>query len=278
MSPRTGALEPNGSERALRLGVVVYVLLLVALPLSGLVACGMADGLGTFWHRLMAPAARSALSITMWTALLVGVVNTVLGTATAWVLVRYAIPGKAFLSALVDLPLAMPTLVAGVMLAILYGPTSLLGSHLEALGFEVIFAKPGIVLALLFVTLPFVVRAVEPLLREIDPAEEEAATVLGASPFRTFRTVFFPAILPVALSSGVRSVGRAVGEFGSVVVVAGNIPFETVTAPVYIFGEIESGSSQTAAALSIALLAFALAVQAAVYLLEQRKTALHATR
>ena len=152
--------------------------------------------------------------------------NAVLGTATAWVLVRYRFPGRTALSALVDLPFAIPTLVAGMMLAVLYGQGSLIGASFAALGIELIFAPPGIVLALMFVTLPFVIRAVEPVLLEIDPAEEEAALVLGAGPWRAFRTVFLPAIAPAALSGAIRSLGRAMGEFGSIVVVAGNIPFK----------------------------------------------------
>ena len=270
------ALAPNRTERALRSGVILYVALLVALPLLGLVSFGLSDGWTNFVQHISAPVAKSALWLTAWTSLVVALINTVLGTATAWVLVRYKIPGRALLSALVDLPLAVPTLVAGVMLAILYGPTSLIGKRLAAGDFEIIFAPTGIVLGLLFVTLPFVVRAVEPVLTEIDPAEEEAAITLGAGPLRTFRTVFLPAILPAALSSGIRSLGRALGEFGAIVVVAGNVPFKTLTAPVYVFGEIESGAPQAAAAVSIALLAFALTLHGGAYLLEAG--ARHGTR
>ena len=278
MSAVSHALRPNPVERALRSGVILYVVVLVAVPLVGLVQFGLADGLATFWARAMSPVARAALWLALWSALLVGGINTLFGTATAWILVRYRLPGRALVSALVDLPLAVPTLVAGVMLATLYGPTSLVGTRLEAWGFEVVFARPGIVLALLFVTLPFVVRAVEPVLAELDPAEEEAAIVLGAGPVKTFRTVFLPAILPAALSGGIRSLGRALGEFGSVVVVAGNIPFETLTAPVFIFGEIESGAPRAAAATSTLLLLFALLVYAGARVLELRTGARHATR
>ena len=278
MSAVSHALRPNPVERALRSGVILYVVVLVAVPLVGLVQFGLADGLATFWARAMSPVARAALWLTLWSALLVGGINTLFGTATAWILVRYRLPGRALVSALVDLPLAVPTLVAGVMLATLYGPTSLVGTRLEAWGFEVVFARPGIVLALLFVTLPFVVRAVEPVLAELDPAEEEAAIVLGAGPVKTFRTVFLPAILPAALSGGIRSLGRALGEFGSIVVVAGNIPFETLTAPVFIFGEIESGAPRAAAATSTLLLLFALLVHAGARVLELRTGARHATR
>ncbi len=270
------ALRPTPVEVALRSGVVFYIAILIAIPLLGLVQFGLADGWTEFWQRVSAPVARAALWLTIWTALLVGVLNTFVGTATAWVLVRYRLPGRALLSALVDLPLAVPTLVAGVMLAILYGPTSFLGESLLVFGWEIVFAPPGIVLALLLVTLPFVVRAVEPVLAEVDPAEEEAALVLGAGPLKTFRTVFLPAILPAALSGGIRSLGRALGEFGSIVVVAGNIPFQTLTAPVFIFGEIESGAARGAAAVSIALLAFALLVHTGARFLERRTGARHA--
>lgn len=276
MSSRAHALRPNHLERALRSSVLVYILLLVALPLLVLVAFGFSDGPVRFFERLMTPVARSALWLTLWTALLVGVLNTFLGAGTAWVLVRYRLPGRSVLSALVDLPLAIPTLVAGVMLVILYGPGSLIGSKFHVWGFDVAFARPGIVLALLFVTLPFVVRAVEPLLAEIDPAEEEAAIVLGAGPLRTFCTVFLPAILPAAISGGIRSLGRALGEFGSIVVIAGNIPLKTLTAPVFIFGEIESGAPKAAAAVSTFLLLVAVGLHAAARWLERRTGARHA--
>ena len=276
MSPISDALRPGRLERAARSGIVLYIVLLVAVPLIGLLYFALADGPGEFWERTMAPVARAALWLTIWTGLLVGILNTFLGTATAWVLTRYPIPARSVLSALVDLPLAIPTLVAGVMLVVLYGPASLVGESLHVWGIEIAFARPGIVLALLFVTLPFVVRAVEPLLVEIDPAEEEAAIVLGAGPWLTFLTVFLPAITPAAISGGIRSFGRALGEFGSIVVIAGNIPFKTLTGPVFIFGEIESGAPRTAAAVSAVLLLFALALHGAARILEQYTGARHA--
>lgn len=259
----TGALRASPTEKILRSAIVAYVIALVAVPLIVLVHFGLSDGLSGIWTHVNTPIARASLWLTIWTALVVGVLNTFLGTATAWILVRYRLPARALVSALVDLPLAIPTLVAGIMIAILYGPTSVIGSTLQILGFEIVFAKAGIILALLFVTLPFVVRAVAPILAEVDPAEEEAALVLGASPWRTFRTVFLPAILPAAVSGGIRSVGRAIGEFGSIVIVAGNIPMRTLTAPVYIFGEIESGAPKTAAAISTVLLLLAVVLHIA---------------
>jgi len=278
VKPPGHALHPGPSELWVRRLVLGYIVVLVAVPFSALLFFAFRDGFGAFWERISTPTALSAVGLTLWTGLLVGAINAVLGTATAWVLVRYPIPGKSLLSAAVDLPLAIPTLVAGVMLAILYGPTSLVGSKLGAFGFDVIFAKPGIVLALLLVTVPFVVRAVEPVLAELDPAEEEAAITLGAGPWRTFRTVHFPAILPAALSGSLRSFGRAMGEFGSIVVVAGNIPEETLTAPVFIFGEIESGQAGGAAAVGALLLLIALALHAGARLLENATGARHAQR
>ncbi len=270
------ALAPGRGERAIRAGIVLYVLGLVAVPLLALSVFGISGGITEFVDAVTSEVAWDALEVSVWTGALVGAINAVLGTATAWVLVRYSFPGRSALSALVDLPLAIPTLVAGLMLAVLYGPGSLLGTSLGVLGVEVLFAPLGIVLALLFTTLPFVVRAVEPVLEEIDPAEEEAAAVLGAGPIRTFRAVFFPAVAPAALSGGIRSIGRALGEFGSVVVVSGNIPHATLTAPVYVFGELESGAPKAAAAVSVALLAFALLLHGVARLIDRGREARHA--
>jgi sulfate transport system permease protein len=276
MSRHAHALGPAQGARIARAAAVLYVVLLVALPLAVLVAVAVASGVDALVADVTAPVARSALALTIWTALLVGVINAVLGTATAWALARHRWPGTQLLSAAVDLPFAIPTLVTGVMLAVLYGPEAVLGERLSALGIEVVFAPPGIVLALLFVTFPFVVRAVEPVLVELDVAEEEAAIVLGAGPVRVFSTVALPAILPAAASGAVRSVARALGEFGSIVVVAGNVPFETLTAPVHVFGAIESGDRAAASAVSVVLLALALTLHAAAFALERRKGAARA--
>jgi sulfate/thiosulfate transport system permease protein len=269
------ALAPGPGQRSVTYAIALYVVLLVAVPLAALVHAGFAQGLSALWETVQLPVARGALWLTIWTATLIAIVNAVLGTATAWVLVRYRFPGRRVLSALVDLPFAIPTLVAGMMLAVLYGKGSLVGDTVSALGIELIFAPPGIVLALMFVTLPFVIRAVEPVLMEIDPAEEEAALVLGAGPWRAFRTVYLPAFAPAAISGAIRSLGRAMGEFGSIVVVAGNIPFKTLTAPVYVFGEIESGSPNTAAAVSVVLLVLALGLHASARFIETRMGTRH---
>lgn len=270
MKPVGHALLPGPGEIWVRRAVVSYIALLVLLPFGALVSVALAEGWEEFWRLLSSETALSAVRLTLWTGALVGLLNAFFGTLTAWVVWRYPIPAKSFFSAAVDLPLSIPTLVAGVMLSILYGPGSLIGEKFQAFGIEIIFAKPGIVLALLLVTLPFVVRAVEPILEELDPAEEEAAVVLGASPVRAFRTVHFPAILPAVISGSLRSLGRAMGEFGSIVIVAGNIPEETLTAPVYIFGAIESGQPAAAAAVGTLLLIIALALHGCAKLTETR--------
>jgi sulfate transport system permease protein len=275
MSRPAFALSPGRMQRGAALAVSAYIVLLVALPLCAMVEAGLARGLPAFWQAVRSPTALAALWLSVWTGFVIAVIDALLGTATAWVLVRHRFAGKALLSALVDLPFAIPTLVAGVMLGLLYGPDTIVGRAFAAHGIDIIFAKPGIVLALLFVTLPFVIRAVEPVLLEIDPAEEEAALVLGAGPWRAFRTVYLPALLPAALSSAIRALGRALGEFGSLVVVAGNIPMRTLTAPVYVFGEIESGQPHSAAALSIVLLALALALHGVAIAIERRTGARH---
>jgi len=243
---------------ALRSGVLIYAGVLVVLPLAALVQHGLADGLSGLWQAATAPVAAQAILLTLWTAALMAVVNALMGTLIAWALVRYEFPGRGLLSALVDLPFAIPTLVTGVMLVILLGPQSPLGGWLAGHGAPVIFAPMAIVLALLFITMPFVVRAVEPVLMEQDPAEEEAARTLGAGTWTVFRRVLLPPILPAILSGTIRSFARALGELGSVIVVSGNIPYRTLTAPIHIFAEIESGQPESAAAVSVVLLAFAL--------------------
>jgi sulfate/thiosulfate transport system permease protein len=262
-------------DRGLRYSVATYVILLVAFPLVAIVGTAAAGGFSQFVAHVTRDDAVAAVKLTLVCGLTVGAINVVFGTLAAWVLVRYSFPGRKAISSLVDLPLALPTLVAGLLLAAIYGEGSFVR---DWLGFDIVFARPGIILALLFVTLPFVVRAVEPVLLEVDLAEEEAAATLGASPWRTFRTVFLPAVLPAALTGGVQSVGKALGEFGSIVVISGNVPFETLMGPVYVFGEIESGQPQAAAAVSTVLLGLALTLHAASRILATNTGARHATR
>jgi sulfate transport system permease protein len=275
MTQAAYALAPSRGQRLIGALLALYIVLLVAVPLMALVHAGLAQGITAFFEAAWHPIARSALWLSFWTALLVSVINAFFGTACAWVLVRYRFTGRGTLSALVDLPFAIPTLVAGIMIAILYGPDAFIGKLFASHGMPIIFAKPGIVLALLFVTLPFVIRAVEPVLLEVDPSEEEAALVLGAGPWKAFTTVYLPALAPAAISGSIRSLGRALGEFGAIAVVAGNIPMRTQVAPVYIFGEIESGAPHSAAALSVVLLLLAVSLHAVARLIERKTGVRH---
>ncbi|HRR25664.1 MAG TPA: sulfate ABC transporter permease subunit CysT [Acidobacteriota bacterium] len=257
-SPDTSRTQGNGSRSIgffLRTVSSGYLLLLVALPLSAVLWVSLQDGPGTFWEDVTHPVAWAALQLTLVISVVAMVINTLMGTLTAWVLVRYTFPGKTVLNSLVDLPFAVPTLVTGIMLVALYGPQTWIGGHLEAFGISIIFAKPGILLALLMVTYPFVVRAVQPSLEQLDRAHEEAAYTIGANRRQTFRHVVLPEILPAVISGALLTFSRCIGEFGSVVIVAGNIPGRTLTAPVYVYSQIESDLPRSAAAVSVVLLA-----------------------
>jgi sulfate transport system permease protein len=235
-----------------------YVTLMLLIPLAVIFQDGLRDGLGSLWQSVTSPIAWSALRLTLWTSALMAVVNAIMGTLTAFVLVRYNFPGKGLLNAIVDLPLAIPTLVTGVMLVVLYGPQSFIGAWLkDQMNWKIIFAPPGIVLALLFVNFPFVVRAVQPVLQSLDLESEEAAATLGAGSATIFWRVTLPALwLPIA-SGALLSFARAIGEFGAIVIVAGNIPLRSQTAAVYVFGEVESANRQGASAMSIVMLSLA---------------------
>lgn len=267
---QSAALRPGRGGVALRAGVLAYLGVLLVLPLAGLVVAGTAGGVGAFRSEVARPVVLSSLRLTLWTAALVAVANTVLGTATAWVLVRYRFPGRRLLSSLVDLPFAIPTLVTGLTLVLLFGPQRPVGSWLAERGVPIVFATPAILLALAFVTLPLVVRAVEPVLAGLDPAEEEAAHTLGASRWATFGRVMLPALRPAIAFGALQSFARAVAEFGSIVVVSGNIPFRTLMAPVQIHAEVESGEPQAAAAISLVLLTLALGLSLLTRLLRRR--------
>lgn len=237
---------------AASLGLVVgYLSLIVLLPLAAVTARAIEGGPARFWEVATAPAALAALRLSLLGALAVVAVNAVAGTLVAWVLIRDDFPGKGVLNALVDLPFALPTIVAGLTLVTLYGPNG-------PLGFSVAYTRAGVLLALLFVTLPFVVRAVQPTLAELDREMEEAAASLGASGWTTFRLVVLPNLLPAMLAGSGLAFARAVGEFGAVVLISGNIPYETEVAAVHIFSRVESGDPSGAAVISVVLLAASL--------------------
>jgi len=254
----------------LTLGVVVtYLSLVVALPLAALLWQSTKSGTTGFWQSLTSPEAVAALKLTIGASLVVALINAITGTVIAWVLVRDEFPGKGVVNALIDLPFALPTIVAGLTMLALYGPHS-------PVGIDVAYTRTAIVLALLFVTLPFVVRTVQPVLQELDRELEEAAESLGASSWQTFWRVVFPNLLPGILSGVALAFAKAVGEFGSVVIITGNLPFKTEVSSVYIFGQIESGNTSGAAAASVVLLAISFGVLLLIGALRRWATRHHA--
>jgi sulfate transport system permease protein len=231
-----------------------YIGILILLPIIAITIEAFKGGLPALWKHIIAPQALFSLRITFITAIVMLLINIVTGTATAWVLVRCQFPFKNLMNALIDLPFAIPTVVTGIMLVALYGPNSFVGILLGKIGIEIIYAKPGIILALLYVSFPFIVRAVQPVLIEMDQDMEEAAKTLGASSLTIFFKIVLPTLLPAILTGAALSFSRALGEFGSIAIVAGNIPFKTQVSSVYIYGEIESYNQQGALGISVVLL------------------------
>ncbi len=222
---------------------------MVLIPLAAVAVKAFTQGTGTLWSSVTNSVALTALGVTLGASLLVAAIGAVMGTLVAWVLVRDRFPGKRFVSALIDLPFALPTIVAGLTLIALYGPQSPVGIHLA-------YTRAAVLLALLFVTLPFVVRAVQPVLIELDPEVEEAASSLGASNLTTFRRIVLPALRPAIISGTALAFARAVGEFGSLVLLAGKVQIASLV----IYADIENGDPQSAASLSVVLLAISLLV------------------
>jgi len=252
---RPGAGVPAGT---LAMGTsMLWLSIIVLLPLAAVVARSLDGGLDAFWQSVTSRQAVSALRFTLAVAVAAAAINAAFGTLIAWVLVRDRFRGKAAVNALIDLPFALPTIVAGLTLLALYGPKS-------PLGVNVALTKASVLLALLFVTLPFVIRAVQPVLLELDRDMEEAAASLGARPGTIFVRVILPNLLPAILSGAALAFARGVGEFGSVVLISGNIPFQTQVASVFVFKQIESDNAGGAAAVSVVLLLLSLLVLVAI--------------
>jgi len=266
-----GYQSPLG-RRGLRGVALVYLTVLLLIPLFVIIQDGLREGLTGLWHQVTLPIAWSALILTLWTAAIMTIINTMMGTLTAYALVRYDFPGKTIINSLVDLPLAIPTLVTGVMLVVLFGPQQALGALLkEQFGISIIFAPPGIIMALLFITFPFVVRTVQPVLLDLDRAQEAAATTLGAGSWTIFRRITLPPLILPMISGALLSFARAIGEFGAVVIVAGNIPLYSQTAAVYVLGEVESENRLGASAVSVVMIAIAFSLMMLVDWLQQRE-------
>ncbi len=238
----TGSVGPLSIATA-----VLWLSVIVLLPLAALTFHSFDNGWSGFWDAVTAPAALDALRVTVLVSVVVALVNVVMGTLVAWVLVRDDFPGKSVVNALIDLPFALPTIVASIVMLSLYGPQSPIDVHLNA-------TQPGLVVALAFVTLPFVVRSVQPVLIEADAEVEQAAISLGADNWTTFRRIVLPTLVPAIISGGGLAFARAIGEFGSVVLIGGNIPGKTQVASQYIQQQIEVDRPVNAAAVSVALL------------------------
>jgi sulfate/thiosulfate transport system permease protein len=228
---------------------MLYLSLIVLIPLAAVMVKAFSAGTGALWSSIDNGVAVRALAVTVGTSLVVGAIGGVMGTLVAWVLVRDHFPGRRVVNALIDLPFALPTIVAGLTLIALYGPGS-------PVGVDLAYTRGAVLVALLFVTLPFVVRSVQPVLIELDREVEEAAASLGASNITTFRRIVLPALRPAIFSGGALAFARSVGEFGSLALIAGKVQIASIV----IYADIEGGSEQSAAALSVVLMLISLAV------------------
>lgn len=248
---------------------LLYVGLLVLIPLSAMVLRATSLPLGEIWDIVSDPRALAAYELSFGAALVGSLINALFGVIVAWVLVRYEFPGKGLIDALVDLPFALPTAVAGIALTAVYAKNGWLGAVLEPLGVKVAFAPLGIVVALTFIGVPFVVRTVQPVLEEIDADVEEAAAVLGASRFQTFARVILPSLLPAVLTGFALAFARSLGEYGSVVFISGNMPMRTEIVPLLIVTKLEQYDYAGATAIASVMLATSFTLLLAINLLQR---------
>jgi sulfate/thiosulfate transport system permease protein len=253
---------------------ILYLSLIVLIPLSGLFIRTSSLGLQGFWDTISAPRAVASYQISLTTSLVAAVINAVFGLLVAWVLVRYSFPGKRLVDGLVDLPFALPTAVAGIALTSIYAGNGWIGQYLEPLGIKTAFSPLGIVIALTFIGLPFVVRTVQPVLEDLDLEVEEAAVSLGASRWQTFSRVIFPTLLPAVLTGFTLAFARALGEYGSVVFISGNMPMKTEIVPLLIMTKLEQFDYAGATAIAVVMLLTSFALLFVINLL-QRWTSRH---
>ena len=233
---------------------LVYLSILILLPLGALILKASELGFGQIVDIALGERSVAAFRVTFVSSLLAATVNAVFGLIVAWILVRYTFPGKRFVDALVDLPFALPTAVAGITLATLYAGNGWLGQYIEPMGFKVAYTPSGIVVALIFITLPFVVRTLQPVIEDIETEVEEAAATLGASRWQTFVKVIFPAIAPALLTGFALAFSRALGEYGSVIFIAGNLPLISEITPLLIISKLEQYDVLGATALAVVML------------------------
>ena len=239
---------------------IFYLSAIVLVPLAATFVVTSKMGWPDFWRVVTAPRAVASYELSFGASLAGAAINFVMGTLVAWVLVRYAFPGKKILDSLVDLPFALPTAVAGIALTTLYAKTGWFGGPLSSLGVQVAFTRLGIVVALTFVGLPFIVRTIQPVLEDLDKELEEAAASLGAGRWQTFARILFPSILPAALTGFALAFARGVGEYGSVIFIAGNMPMVSEITPLVIIGKLEQYDYAGATAVAVVMLLFSFAL------------------
>jgi sulfate transport system permease protein len=246
-----------------------YLSFILLLPLAALIAKSLTIGTSEFWRIATDPVALSAYEVTFVTALAAGLLNGMMGTLIAWVLVRYQFPGKKIIDAAIDIPFALPTSVAGVVLATLYSHNGWIGQLVAPMGIKIAFTRLGVFVAMLFISLPFIVRTLQPVLLELEPEIEQAAWSLGASDSQTFWRVILPPLIPPILTGMALGFSRAVGEYGSVVLVASGIPFKDLIAPVLVFQKLEQYDYSGATVIGTVLLLVSLILLLLINLLQQ---------
>jgi sulfate transport system permease protein len=247
-----------------------YVGLLVLVPLSTILLKSATMSWSAFWGTVLSPRVLASYRLSLGASLLSALINAVFGLLVTWVLVRYQFPGKRLLDGLVDLPFALPTAVAGIALTTLYASNGWIGRYLDLLGIKVAYAPLGVVIALTFIGLPFVVRTLEPLLQSFDTAMEEAAASLGASPWQTFWRVVFPELRPALLTGFALAFARSLGEYGSVIFIAGNMPMRTEITPLLIMIKLEQFDYAGATAIALVLLLISFILLLGINLLQRR--------
>jgi sulfate transport system permease protein len=257
---------------------MVYLSLIVLIPLSAVFIRSMGLGGSHFWEVVTAPRVLASLRLSFGASLIAASINVIFGLMVAWVLVRYTFPFKRLVDAMVDLPFALPTAVAGIALTALYAPNGWLGMWLLSFGIAVAFTPLGIVVALTFIGLPFVVRTLQPVLEDLDKEVEQAAATLGASPAQTFARVILPALWPALLTGFALAFARAVGEYGSVIFIAGNMPLKTEIAPLLIVTKLEQYDYAGATAIAVVMLVLSFAIMLGINALQHWALSRHGGR
>jgi len=248
---------------------ISYLSFILLLPLAALITKSLTIGTGEFWRIATDPVALSAYEVTFVTALVAGLINGIMGTLIAWILVRYQFPGKKIIDAAIDIPFALPTSVAGLVLATVYSNNGWIGQLFAPMGIKIAFTRLGVFVAMLFISLPFIVRTLQPVLLELEPEIEQAAWSLGASDTQTFWKVILPPLIPPILTGTALGFSRAVGEYGSVVLVSSGIPFKDLIAPVLVFQKLEQYDYAGATVIGTVLLLVSLLLLLLINLLQQ---------